>query len=200
MFWVYGDNVVKRGFPMVGTIIIAINILIYLLMAGLWREDLERMPDDIRYIANPSHQPTSYAELEEWQRKVRNWYLTTSYHRFSEKWGAKGSHLRQGHVMCLVTYMFIHGGFAHILGNMLMLWALLGTLEITLGQVRFLFCYLLWGVVAGLASVGMEWESDMGLVGAAAPSPAWSVPTSSPLARSPRSAWSSSSSSRRSIS
>ena len=79
--WVYGDNVVKRGFPMVGTIIIAINILIYLLMAGLWREDSERMPADIRYIL--THHPHSYSELEQWQKQYRDWYLTTSYHQFS---------------------------------------------------------------------------------------------------------------------
>ena len=84
--------------------------------------------------------------------------------------------------MCLVTYMFVHGGLSHILGNMIMLWAILGTLEITLGQVRFLISYLLWGVVAGLAHVLMEWENDMGLVAPAAPLPAWSAPTWLPLA------------------
>jgi membrane associated rhomboid family serine protease/dienelactone hydrolase len=164
MFWVYGDNVVKRGFPMVGTIIIAINILIYLLMAGLWRQDMESMPSEIRYMM--SHRAHSQAEYEEWRRQFRDWYRTTRYHQFIEKWGAKSSHLKQGHFMCLISSMFIHGGFSHILGNMLMLWALLGTLEVTLGQVRFFICYMLWGLAASCAHVFMNWGSDMPLVGA----------------------------------
>lgn len=164
MFWVYGDNVVKRGFPMVGTIIIAINILIYLLMAGLWRQDTEEMPPNIRYML--THHPSSYDELERWQKEYNDWARTTRYYKFLDTWGAKASHLKQGHFMCLVTYQFIHFGFFHIFGNMLMMWALLGTLEITMGQIRFLIGYLLWGIVAGLAHVFMEWDNDMGLVGA----------------------------------
>lgn len=164
MFWVYGDNVVKRGFPMVGTIIIAINVLIYLLMAGLWRQDMESMPTEIRYIM--SHRATSREELREWQRQAQAWYRTTRYHQFIEKWGAKPSHIRQGHYMCLITSAFLHGGLMHILGNMFMLWAILGTLEITLGQVRFFILYMLWAVGASGAHVFMAWNSDLPLVGA----------------------------------
>ncbi len=49
----------------------------------------------------------------------------------------------------LVTYMFLHGGFFHLLLNMLALWMFGAELENTWGQKRFLTYYMLCGVGAG---------------------------------------------------
>jgi rhomboid family protein len=46
------------------------------------------------------------------------------------------------------TSMFAHGGWAHIIGNMLFLWIFGNNVEDTLGRMRFLFFYLLSGVAA----------------------------------------------------
>jgi len=46
------------------------------------------------------------------------------------------------------TSMFMHGGWEHILGNMLFLWIFGNNVEDALGRVRFLFWYLAAGVVA----------------------------------------------------
>jgi membrane associated rhomboid family serine protease len=50
----------------------------------------------------------------------------------------------------LVTYMFMHGGFAHILFNMFALWMFGYSLENLWGPKRFLFFYFVCGIGAGL--------------------------------------------------
>ena len=49
--------------------------------------------------------------------------------------------------------MFMHGGLAHIFGNMLFLWIFGDNLEDKLGHVRYLMFYLICGLVASLAHV-----------------------------------------------
>ena len=49
--------------------------------------------------------------------------------------------------------MFMHGGIAHIAGNMLFLWIFGDNLEHAMGHKRYLFFYLLCGVLAGLSHV-----------------------------------------------
>jgi membrane associated rhomboid family serine protease len=49
--------------------------------------------------------------------------------------------------------MFMHGGIAHIAGNMLFLWIFGDNLEHTLGHVRYVIFYLVCGLIASLAHV-----------------------------------------------
>ena len=53
----------------------------------------------------------------------------------------------------LITAMFMHGGFAHLGGNMLYLWVFGDNLEDRLGHVRYFFFYLLCGILASLTHV-----------------------------------------------
>ena len=53
----------------------------------------------------------------------------------------------------LITSMFMHGGWAHLLGNMLYLWICGDNIENDLGHLKYLLFYLLCGVLAGLAHV-----------------------------------------------
>ncbi len=53
----------------------------------------------------------------------------------------------------LATYMFLHGGFSHIIWNMLALWMFGADLERTWGAARFLRYYLICGVGAGVCVV-----------------------------------------------
>ncbi|OFW09476.1 MAG: hypothetical protein A3H27_02425 [Acidobacteria bacterium RIFCSPLOWO2_02_FULL_59_13] len=66
----------------------------------------------------------------------------------------------------LVTYMFLHGGFFHILFNMFALWMFGGELERTWGTRRFLHYYFLTGIGAGLFSVLASPSSPIPTVGA----------------------------------
>lgn len=53
----------------------------------------------------------------------------------------------------LITSMFMHGGIAHLLGNMLYLWIFGDNIENRLGHARYLFFYLVTGIIASLAHV-----------------------------------------------
>ena len=55
--------------------------------------------------------------------------------------------------LTLITSMFMHGGFAHLGGNMLYLWIFGDNLENRLGHARFFFFYILCGVLASLTHV-----------------------------------------------
>lgn len=55
--------------------------------------------------------------------------------------------------LTLITSMFMHGGIAHIFGNMLFLWIFGDNLEHTLGHVRYAIFYLICGIIASLAHV-----------------------------------------------
>lgn len=55
--------------------------------------------------------------------------------------------------LTLFTSMFMHGGIAHLLGNMLFLWIFGDNIEDRLGHARYLTFYLICGVLASLAHV-----------------------------------------------
>jgi membrane associated rhomboid family serine protease len=55
--------------------------------------------------------------------------------------------------LTLITSMFMHGGIAHIFGNMLFLWIFGDNIEDRMGHLRYAIFYLVCGVLAGLAHV-----------------------------------------------
>ena len=57
----------------------------------------------------------------------------------------------------LVSYMFMHGGFTHILFNMFALWMFGNTLENVWGPKRFLNYYLITGIGAALVQIFIAW-------------------------------------------
>jgi membrane associated rhomboid family serine protease len=66
----------------------------------------------------------------------------------------------------LVSYMFIHGSWIHLLGNMLFLWVFGDNIEDAMGHLRFIMFYLMCGIFAALLHSWMNPASDMPLVGA----------------------------------
>lgn len=61
--------------------------------------------------------------------------------------------LRGGHWQTLVTSMFLHAGWVHILGNMVFLWAFGRAVENAMGSMKFLFFYLAGGALSMFAWV-----------------------------------------------
>jgi membrane associated rhomboid family serine protease len=55
--------------------------------------------------------------------------------------------------LTLLTSMFMHGGIAHIFGNMLYLWIFGDNLEHAMGHIRYLVFYLVCGVLASIAHI-----------------------------------------------
>src|SRR3982074_3447353 len=55
--------------------------------------------------------------------------------------------------LTLITSMFMHGGIAHIFGNMLFFWIFGDNIEDRLGHLRYAIFYLVCGILAGLSHV-----------------------------------------------
>jgi membrane associated rhomboid family serine protease len=60
----------------------------------------------------------------------------------------------------------LHGGWSHIIGNMVFLWAFGPEIEDTMGRVRYLVFYVLGGVVASLVQVAANAHSTVPNLGA----------------------------------
>jgi rhomboid family protein len=70
------------------------------------------------------------------------------------------------HVSALLTSMFLHGGWWHILGNMWFLWIFGDNIEDVLGHAKYLVFYLLCGIAAGLTQTFFNVGSRLPMVGA----------------------------------
>ncbi len=89
----------------------------------------------------------------------RNYFITL--------YGVVPAHLRP---VTLVTSLFLHGGWSHIIGNMLFLWAFGKSLEDAMGHTKFLAFYLVCGIVAGITHVVFNYYSSCPRWEPAAPS------------------------------
>lgn len=82
---------------------------------------------------------------------------------FIRNYGVVPARLRP---VSLLTSMFLHGGWSHILGNMLFLWAFGKSLEDAMGHGKFLTFYLVCGVAASLTHMFFNFDSRVPAVGA----------------------------------
>jgi membrane associated rhomboid family serine protease len=74
--------------------------------------------------------------------------------RFVYVWSAIPARITHGHHwITLLTSMFMHGSWMHIIGNMIYLWAFGREIEDAMGSARFLFFYLAGGIVAMMAQI-----------------------------------------------
>ncbi len=69
-------------------------------------------------------------------------------------------------ILTLITSQFLHGGLAHIGGNMLFLWTFGDNIENDLGHFKFLLFYLICGVLAGLTHWFFAMQSGVPTLGA----------------------------------
>jgi membrane associated rhomboid family serine protease len=69
-------------------------------------------------------------------------------------------------VLSVLYSMFLHGGWLHLLGNMLFLWVFGNNIEDRLGRIRFALFYLLCGYAAAYAYAAVNANSTEPLVGA----------------------------------
>lgn len=65
----------------------------------------------------------------------------------------------------IASYMFVHGSFLHLAGNMLFLWVFGDNVEDAMGHVRFLMFYVMCGVFAALTHIALLPESGIPLIG-----------------------------------
>ena len=66
----------------------------------------------------------------------------------------------------IFSSMFMHGGFMHIIGNMLYMWIFADNIEDDLGSKKFIIFYLLSGIGAAMTQVLIDTHSQVPMVGA----------------------------------
>jgi len=140
VFPLYDDNTDRTTIPYVNYAFIALNILVFVL--------LQRLGTDLSFTYSFSTVP---------QEIMTGTDVVTSS-RIVEYAGQEvqipGLGRTPGSVyLTLFTSMFMHGGIAHIAGNMLFLWIFGDNIEDRLGHVRYAIFYLLCGLIASLAHV-----------------------------------------------
>ena len=86
-----------------------------------------------------------------------------SQNAFISTWGLIPD---QFHVVNVLTSMFLHGGWMHVLGNMWFLWIFGDNIEDILGHGKYLVFYLLSGVAAALTQTLLNPYSRVPMVGA----------------------------------
>jgi len=66
----------------------------------------------------------------------------------------------------IFSSMFMHGGFMHLIGNMLYMWIFADNIEDNLGITKFIIFYLLCGIGAAMTQVLMDTHSQIPMIGA----------------------------------
>jgi membrane associated rhomboid family serine protease len=86
---------------------------------------------------------------------------------FDLYYGAIPSEITSGvDLFTLVTSMFVHGDWWHLIGNMLFLWVFADNIEATVGSLKFLVFYLVGGFLAVFAHIYFNMGSGMPMIGA----------------------------------
>jgi membrane associated rhomboid family serine protease len=86
---------------------------------------------------------------------------------FVAQWSAIPAQITSGHRwITILTAMFMHGSWSHIIGNMIFLWAFAPEIEDAMGRGRYLVFYLLGGLVAMVAQIPADPHSTVPNLGA----------------------------------
>jgi membrane associated rhomboid family serine protease len=142
LFPISDDNSDRVITPVVNYVLIAINIVVFIFLQGMGGNDaftyaFSTVPAEIltgKDIVTPAQLIVDQATGQEFQ--------------------VPGLGITPIHVyLTTITSMFMHGGWAHLIGNMLYLWIFGDNLENKLGHTRYLLFYLLCGVLASLSHV-----------------------------------------------
>jgi membrane associated rhomboid family serine protease len=86
---------------------------------------------------------------------------------FVKQWSVVPADIVSGHHwITILTAMFMHGSWSHIIGNMIFLWAFGPEIEDAMNPLRYLIFYLLGGLVAMLAQIAGDPHSTLPNLGA----------------------------------
>ena len=140
VFPLYDDNTDRTTIPWVNYAFIALNIFVFVV--------LQRLGSDTSFTYSFSTVPQEImtgTDVVTAAREVEYAGQTLEVPGLGRTPGSV--------YLTLFTSMFMHGGIAHIAGNMLFLWIFGDNIEDRLGHVRYTIFYLLCGLIASLAHV-----------------------------------------------
>lgn len=130
------DTIQARHSPVINLTIIGMNVVVFL-------AQLAQGPEMDRFVYLYGLVPARYTVPQVAA------YFSTGQQLFS-----------------LLSFMFLHGGFWHILGNMWSLYIFGDNVEDSLGHLRYLIFYLLCGLASGLSHLIVNWHSTIPTIGA----------------------------------
>ena len=130
------DTIRSKNYPVVNTTIISLNVLLFLV-------ELAQGQRLDQFIFTYGLVPARYSVPE-----------IASHFGFGQQ------------VLALLSFMFLHGGFWHLLGNMWSLYIFGDNVEDRLGPLRYFIFYLLCGWASGLSHLFINWHSDVPTIGA----------------------------------
>ena len=130
------DTIRSETYPIINYVLIALNILAFLVEQSLGRNLNE-------FVFTYGLVPARYSVPQ------ISAHFTTAQQ-----------------MIAFLTFMFIHGGFFHILGNMWFLYIFGDNVEDRLGHFRYLAFYLLCGLASGISHLFLNWTSQIPTIGA----------------------------------
>jgi membrane associated rhomboid family serine protease len=130
------DTIPSKNYPIVTHSLIAINILCFLIQ-------LSQGADFDRFAYVYGLVPARYTVPH-----------IASYFTFGQQ------------AFAFISFMFLHGGFMHILGNMWFLYIFGDNVEDRLGHFRYLIFYVLCGILSGLSHFFLNLQSTLPTIGA----------------------------------
>lgn len=130
------DTIQSKNYPVVNTAIIFLNVLFFIVTPS-------RGPALNEFMLTYGLVPVRYSVPE-----------IGAYFSFGQQ------------AFALLSFMFLHGGFLHLLGNMWSLYIFGDNVEDRLGSLRYLVFYLLCGWASGVSHLFMNWHSQIPTIGA----------------------------------
>lgn len=141
LFPIADDNRGRTTTPVVNYVLIAVNVLVFVFLQGLGSNEkftyaYSTVPGEILTGRDIVTRPVMVRQFTGQQIEMPGLQPTPI-----------------PVYLTLITSMFMHGGIAHIFGNMLFLFIFGDNIEDRLGHLRYLIYYLVCGILAGLAHV-----------------------------------------------
>jgi len=130
------DTIRSKNYPVVNITIIVLNILLFIIALSQG-EGLNR------FIYTYGLVPARYSITS-----------TSSYFTFGQQ------------AFSFISFMFLHGGLFHLLGNMWSLYIFGDNVEDRLGSLKYLLFYLLCGFASGISHLVINWHSQIPTIGA----------------------------------
>lgn len=136
------DNRDRRIFPFINYLLIAINIFVFVFFQDFGNNqkftyEFSTVPKEILTGKDVITKPETFRDQKTGQRYQIPGLQATPIPVY----------------LTIITSMFMHGGIAHIFGNMIFLFVFGDNIENRIGHLRYLFFYLICGILASLAYV-----------------------------------------------
>lgn len=149
------DNIPSGRFPLITSLLLAANILVYLLSirhgGSLWSGPSTETAVDYGAIPYEFTHPGSHCDLVPGGIGCGDTSALPA---------------QPSTALTALSSMFIHGGLLHIAGNMLFLWIFGDNVEDSMGRLRFLLFYVLGGLAALALQIVVSPDSAVPTVGA----------------------------------